>query len=80
MKKLIVIIFITILSCSVDEPNVCECTQSFYKIQQFTTTNEVGLPILSFSHNLVYEQPVICTDEVQDVFISGTEYYNIECN
>lgn len=79
MKKLILIIFITALSCSAEEPNDCECTQSFYEIVQFTTTNDVGLPILGFSHNFVYDQPVICTDEVQNVFVSDNQYYNIEC-
>ena len=81
MKKLLAIsILILTLSCSTEEPNVCECTQSFYEVEQYVTTNQFGLPSLAFRINFLYDQPIVCSDEVQEVYVTDDRYYNIECD
>jgi hypothetical protein len=79
MKKLILILLITVFSCSKEDINTCECSKSFYERESYVYFNEQGIPQLGWNENFLYSEPVICTDEVQKVFVNDTNFYNITC-
>ena len=79
MKKLLLILLITAISCSKDEINDCGCTKYVYESETYIYFNDVGLPVTGVTQNLLSTEDAGCTDQVSGVYVNDTVYYNIEC-
>lgn len=77
MKKLLVLLIaLTIMSCSKDEP--CDCEKSSYEIEQYAYMDN-GLPRLGFRTVTAGIVTVDCQDEGRTNTGSNT-YYVISCH
>lgn len=82
MKKLLLLLAITIMSCSTDEINddTCACEKETYNIEQGTAIDlTTGLPYLTFTHVLISTEAVVCQNEGQ-FQLEDNFYYIIKCD
>ena len=81
MKKLLTILTIaTLLSCSTDDANECNCEKETYTFEQGTTINQAGLPVTTFTKVILSNEVVPCQDEQPQQSNGDNTYFVIECN
>ena len=81
MKKLIILLIsITAISCSKSSINDdCGCVKETYYIEQYTSTNPQGIPVLSFNEVTLSTENIECNDEAEQVSNGDGTYFNIIC-
>ena len=77
MKKLLVLIALTVLSCSKDEPG-CNCEKTTYETKTTITFDSNGMPRTNIRNEIISTEVVPCQDEKQ--VNDGVRYYVIRCD
>ena len=82
MKKLITLITIlTLIGCEKESINEgCECSKETYELVSWITTDSNGNLHLNSRFDLLYNEPVLCQDEVTQYTPIGELYFKVNCN
>ena len=80
MKKLILILCIFTLSCSIsNEDDLCNCTKETYEYVTTVVSDTNGMPHLTHEKVILSTEIVNCQDEQTQVE-QGTIYFDITCD
>ena len=81
MRKLFILLALTILSCSKDDINDdCGCVKTTYNITQEPQIGSNGLPTIVLVRTDLETENVECQDEVSQIQNYDNSFYDIVCD
>ena len=78
---LLIIISFFLLNCSSESDDLCECTKTTERLNQYPVMNPVtGLPTIQFNWEELSTEQVGCQDEQTRVSQGNSIYITIKCD